>query len=88
MGDPAKDDTMTTVNIACNKAKAKMAAAWEYISENDAAYTFDKDGKPIAAQYSLGALDKLKKFILATVEWELSSWSHPLLLITAIPSPC
>jgi hypothetical protein len=27
-----------------------MAAACDGVSEKDAAYTFDKDGKPIAAQ--------------------------------------
>jgi hypothetical protein len=49
-GDPAKDDIMTTANIACNNAKRNMAAACDGVSEKDAAYTFDKDGKPIAAQ--------------------------------------
>ncbi len=88
MGDPAKDDTTTTVNIACNKAKAKMAAAWEDISEKDAAYTFDKDGKPIAAQWSLMALAKLKILILTTIEWNLSTLCLALLLITALPSSC
>lgn len=45
-GDPAKDDIMTTANIACNNAKRNMAAACEGKSEKDAAYTFDQSGTP------------------------------------------
>jgi hypothetical protein len=47
-GDPAKDDIMTTANIACGNAKRNMAAACEGIIEKDTAYTFDKEGKPSA----------------------------------------
>lgn len=47
-GDPAKDDIMTTANIACNNAKRNMAAACEGNSEKDAAYTFDQSGAPAA----------------------------------------
>lgn len=49
-GDPAKDDIMTTANIACNNAKRNMAAACDGNSTKDAAYTFDKDGRPIVSQ--------------------------------------
>lgn len=45
-GDPAKDDIMTTANIACNNAKRNMAAACDGKSEKDAAYTFDQSGTP------------------------------------------
>lgn len=45
-GDPAKDDIMTTANIACNNAKRNMAAACDGKSEKDAAYTFDPNGTP------------------------------------------
>lgn len=47
-GDPAKDDIMTTANIACNNAKRNMAAACEGNSEKDAAYRFDDKGTPIS----------------------------------------
>jgi hypothetical protein len=45
-GDPAKDDIMTTANIACNNAKRNMAAACDGKSEDDAAYKFDEKGTP------------------------------------------
>lgn len=45
-GDPAKDDIMTTANIACNNAKRNMAAACDGKSEKDTAYTFDPNGTP------------------------------------------
>lgn len=45
-GDPAKDDIMTTANVACNNAKRNMAAACDGKSEKDAAYKFDETGKP------------------------------------------
>jgi hypothetical protein len=47
-GDPAKDDIMTTANIACNNAKRNMAAACDGNSEPDAAYKFDEKGTPAA----------------------------------------
>jgi len=47
-GDPAKDDIMTTANIACNNAKRNMAAACDGKSEKDAAYKFNDKGTPIA----------------------------------------
>jgi len=47
-GDPAKDDIMTTANIACNNAKRNMAAACDGKSEADAAYKFDEKGTPAA----------------------------------------
>ncbi|MEY3695451.1 MAG: hypothetical protein RL585_2218 [Pseudomonadota bacterium] len=47
-GDPAKDDIMTTANIACNNAKRNMAAACDGNSEKDAAYKFDEQGAPAA----------------------------------------
>ena len=47
-GDPAKDDIMTSANIACNNAKRNMAAACDGKSEKDAAYKFDENGKPLA----------------------------------------
>jgi len=47
-GDPAKDDIMTTANIACNYAKRNMAAACDGNSEKDAAYKFDEQGAPAA----------------------------------------
>ena len=47
-GDPAKDDIMTTANIACNNAKRNMAAACDGKSEKDAAYKFDEQGAPVA----------------------------------------
>ncbi|MFM8465487.1 MAG: hypothetical protein ACKOAJ_06035 [Actinomycetota bacterium] len=47
-GDPAKDDIMTTANIACNNAKRNMAAACDGQSEKDAAYKFDEKGTPVA----------------------------------------
>lgn len=47
-GDPAKDDIMTTANIACNNAKRNMAAACEGKSEKDATYKFDDKGAPAA----------------------------------------
>lgn len=47
-GDPAKDDIMTTANIACNNAKRNMAAACDGKSEKDAAYKFDDKGTPVA----------------------------------------
>ena len=47
-GDPAKDDIMTTANIACNNAKRNMAAACDGKSEKDAAYKFDDKGTPAA----------------------------------------
>jgi hypothetical protein len=47
-GDPAKDDIMTTANIACNNAKRNMAAACDGNSEADAAYKFDEKGTPAA----------------------------------------
>ena len=46
-GDPAKDDIMTTANIACNNAKRNMAAACDGKSEKDAAYKFNDKGTPI-----------------------------------------
>jgi len=46
-GDPAKDDIMTTANIACGNAKRNMAAACDGQSEKDQTYVFDKDGKPV-----------------------------------------
>lgn len=46
-GDPAKDDIMTSANIACGNAKRNMAAACEGQIEKDLTYTFDKDGKPL-----------------------------------------
>ena len=49
-GDPAKDDIMTTANIACGNAKRNMAAACEGVVEKDSAYTFDNDGKPSKSQ--------------------------------------
>ena len=45
-GDPAKDDIMTTANIACNNAKRNMAAACDGKSEKYTAYTFDQSGTP------------------------------------------
>ena len=45
-GDPAKDDIMTTANIACNNAKRNMAAACNGQSEKDMSYTFDEKGTP------------------------------------------
>ena len=47
-GDPAKDDIMTTANIACNNAKRNMAAACDGNSEKDTSYKFDEKGNPIA----------------------------------------
>ena len=47
-GDPAKDDIMTTANIACGNAKRNMAAACNGKSEKDLTYVFDKEGKPLA----------------------------------------
>ena len=47
-GDPAKDDIMTSANIACNNAKRNMAAACDGKSEKDTAYKFDENGKPLA----------------------------------------
>ena len=47
-GDPAKDDIMTTANIACNNAKRNMAAACDGNSEKDLRYNFDKEGKPVS----------------------------------------
>ena len=47
-GDPAKDDIMTTANIACNNAKRNMAAACDGNSEKDATYKFDEQGAPAA----------------------------------------
>jgi len=41
---------MTTANIACNNAKRNMAAACDGNSTKDAAYTFDKDGRPVVSQ--------------------------------------
>jgi hypothetical protein len=46
-GDPAKDDIMTSANIACGNAKRNMAAACDGQSEKDLTYVFDKDGKPL-----------------------------------------
>ena len=46
-GDPAKDDIMTTANIACNNAKRNMAAACEGNSEKDTSYKFDEKCNPI-----------------------------------------
>ena len=46
-GDPAKDDIMTTANIACGNAKRNMAAACDGQSAKDQTYVFDKDGKPV-----------------------------------------
>jgi hypothetical protein len=46
-GDPAKDDIMTTANIACNNAKRNMAAACDGNSEKDASYKFDEKGNPV-----------------------------------------
>ena len=47
-GDPAKDDIMTTANIACGNAKRNMAAACDGQSEKDQTYVFDKEGKPLS----------------------------------------